>query len=247
MEMRNCVVILEEIRKKFPEGSDNISLCFDQVEKTLSNTICVIAKELSEQILKGNFNVNELLKLAEVIKTMQGEFVFGKETLQSSIYNEFAISNDEGFNEYIKLLDTINSKIKTKKENALNDKLDKKTQIEVQAIKILRALDVPEDTIGYHFLKSCIVHAVMDYRMLYGGITNKLYPIVAKEFEVNSYKVMNRISSTIDIVVKNNSFAYNNMYKHCKKNPTNSQFLKIIRYKIINELNLKDERILEIA
>ena len=109
---------------------------------------------------------------------------------------------------------------------------DAAADLEGDVTKIIHQIGVPAHIKGYRYLRSAIMMAVRDTRVI-SEVTKTLYPSVAKEFDTTSSRVERAIRHAIevawdrgDVDVLNSFFGYT--VQNSKGKPTNSEFIAMI-------------------
>ena len=130
------------------------------------------------------------------------------------------------------------SSIKKDKENASTDKINKKINIESSTIKILHNIGIPEQTIGYNLLKSCIVNGVMNPDFA-NKITIELLPFVANEYELTKSKALTRIDKSIHCAYIKRNDAFIDVFGFVRRQPPIGKFITTIICKVLSENTLR--------
>ena len=109
--------------------------------------------------------------------------------------------------------------------NIQNKEEEKAQRIEFLATKYLMQLRVPAKLKGYRYLKTAIVLAITNPKLL-DSITQKLYKEVAKGYESNASRVEKSIRKAInDAWLEGNLREFERLFGNSKENPTNAFFI----------------------
>jgi two-component system response regulator (stage 0 sporulation protein A) len=111
------------------------------------------------------------------------------------------------------------------------------TDAEIIVTNIIHKLGVPAHIKGYHYLRTAILEASKDRRLL-DSITKCLYPLVAEKYSTTPSRVERAIRHAIELAwdrgnaeVLESFFGYTiNTYRG---KPTNSEFIALITDKLI--------------
>lgn len=110
------------------------------------------------------------------------------------------------------------------------------TDLEIIVTDIIHKLGVPAHIKGYHYLRTAILQAVENRRLM-DCVTKQLYPSVAQKYDTTSSRVERAIRHAIEIAwdrgnveVLNSFFGYTvNTYRG---KPTNSEFIALVTDKL---------------
>lgn len=112
--------------------------------------------------------------------------------------------------------------------------------IEKQVTGILHQIGVPAHIKGYHYLRHSIIMSVGDPEII-NAVTKRLYPSVAKFFNITSSRVERAIRHAIevawdrgDVDILNSYFGYT--IHNGRGKPTNSEFIAMISDKLRLEM-----------
>lgn len=110
------------------------------------------------------------------------------------------------------------------------------TDLEIIVTDIIHRLGVPAHIKGYHYLRTAILDAVENRRLM-DCITKQLYPAVAQQYETTSSRVERAIRHAIEIAwdrgnveVLNSFFGYT--VDTYRGKPTNSEFIALVTDKL---------------
>jgi two-component system response regulator (stage 0 sporulation protein A) len=107
---------------------------------------------------------------------------------------------------------------------------------EIMVTEIIQKLGVPAHIKGYHYLRTAILSAI-DNSKLMECVTKLLYPCVAQKYETTSSRVERAIRHAIEIAWdRGNSEVINSFFGYTIDNyrgrPTNSEFIALVTDKI---------------
>ena len=110
------------------------------------------------------------------------------------------------------------------------------TDTEIMVTEIIQKLGVPAHIKGYHYLRTAILSAI-DNSKLMECVTKLLYPCVAQKYETTSSRVERAIRHAIEIAWdRGNSEVINSFFGYTIDNyrgrPTNSEFIALVTDKI---------------
>lgn len=116
------------------------------------------------------------------------------------------------------------------------------TDTEIMVTEIIQKLGVPAHIKGYHYLRTAILSAI-DNSKLMECVTKLLYPCVAQKYDTTSSRVERAIRHAIEIAwdrgdteVINSFFGYT--IDNYRGRPTNSEFIALVTDKIRLQLKL---------
>ena len=116
------------------------------------------------------------------------------------------------------------------------------TDTEIMVTEIIQKLGVPAHIKGYHYLRTAILSAIEDSRLM-ECVTKLLYPCVAQKYDTTSSRVERAIRHAIAIAwdrgdseVINSFFGYT--IDNYRGRPTNSEFIALVTDKIRLQLKL---------
>lgn len=104
--------------------------------------------------------------------------------------------------------------------------------IENQISKIMLDIGVPAHLKGYRYLRSAVMLAIKDMRVV-GSVTKLLYPEIAKQYGTTDRKVERAIRNAIEISWERGSVSYfEELFgysgKDGRERPTNSEYIASI-------------------
>ncbi|MCR4638750.1 sporulation transcription factor Spo0A [Ruminococcus sp.] len=113
---------------------------------------------------------------------------------------------------------------------------------EIMVTEVIQKLGVPAHIKGYHYLRTAILSAIEDSRLM-ECVTKLLYPCVAQKYDTTSSRVERAIRHAIEIAwdrgdteVINSFFGYT--IDNYRGRPTNSEFIALVTDKIRLQLKL---------
>ena len=116
------------------------------------------------------------------------------------------------------------------------------TDTEIMVTEIIQKLGIPAHIKGYHYLRTAILSAIEDSRLM-ECVTKLLYPCVAQKYDTTSSRVERAIRHAIEIAwdrgdseVINSFFGYT--IDNYRGRPTNSEFIALVTDKIRLQLKL---------
>lgn len=117
------------------------------------------------------------------------------------------------------------------------------TDTEILVTDVIQKLGVPAHIKGYHYLRTAILSAVENSRLM-ECVTKQLYPSVAQKYETTSSRVERAIRHAIEIAWnRGNAEMINDFFGYTvdsyRGRPTNSEFIALVTDRI--RLKLKTE------
>jgi len=110
--------------------------------------------------------------------------------------------------------------------------------IDQKIMEIFLSIGLPPHLKGYQYLRAAIKLVLEDNSMIY-SITKRLYPEVAKQFDVTATKVELAIRHTLDVAWQRNKVDLNKIFGcevYLKNNkPTNGEFIALIADKLATD------------
>lgn len=110
------------------------------------------------------------------------------------------------------------------------------TDLEIIVTDMIHHLGVPAHIKGYHYLRTAILEAVNNHRLM-DCVTKQLYPSVAEKYDTTSSRVERAIRHAIDVAwdrgnveVLNSFFGYT--VDTYRGKPTNSEFIALVTDKL---------------
>ncbi len=115
---------------------------------------------------------------------------------------------------------------------------------EIMVTEVIQKLGVPAHIKGYHYLRTAILSAIENRRLM-ECITKQLYPCVAKKYDTTSSRVERAIRHAIEIAWdRGNAETINSFFGYTidsyRGRPTNSEFIALVTDKI--RLKLKNNQ-----
>ncbi len=109
--------------------------------------------------------------------------------------------------------------------------------MENQISKIMLDIGVPAHLKGYRYLRSAVMLAIKDMRVV-GSVTKLLYPEIAKLFGTTDRKVERAIRNAIEISWERGNVSYfEELFGYSGKDgcerPTNSEYIAIIADQVL--------------
>jgi len=230
------------------DGYEIVDFAFD------GKTACEYAKQLKPDLILldlimpeiDGFGVVENLKNDDELKKT-------KIVLTSSISLDFAMERlknlpiDYFFIKPI-LFETFSNRLKDLFDAAGNlsksRSFDKGNSLEMCIKAYLRKIGIPANIKGYNYLAKAILMA-QDGKVVYGNLTNGLYPDVAKIYDTTLSRVERAIRHAIEVAwnrgnieVLDNLFGYT--ISDEKGKPTNGEFIAMIADKVSTDGMLVD-------
>ena len=110
------------------------------------------------------------------------------------------------------------------------------TDTEIMVTEIIQKLGVPAHIKGYHYLRTAIISAIENSKLM-ECVTKLLYPCVAQKYDTTSSRVERAIRHAIEIAWdRGNSEVINSFFGYTIDNyrgrPTNSEFIALVTDKI---------------
>lgn len=107
---------------------------------------------------------------------------------------------------------------------------------EIMVTDIIQKLGVPAHIKGYHYLRTAILSAIDDTRLM-ECVTKQLYPCVAKKYDTTSSRVERAIRHAIEIAWdRGNTETINSFFGYSidsyRGRPTNSEFIALVTDRI---------------
>lgn len=141
--------------------------------------------------------------------------------------------------------DELCSHIKSLLENKQDDNIKfnfLNQKVEEKVTNTLHQLGIPANIVGFQYLRSAIILAVEDIRLI-NTITKILYPAVAKMYDTQSNKVERGIRHAIEVAWskgKLTSYVLNSYNLPISSKPTNSEFIATLADNIKLEFKYLD-------
>ncbi len=112
--------------------------------------------------------------------------------------------------------------------------------VEQTCTKTLLEVGIPINLQGFRFLRTAILCVVEDSDLI-GAITKKLYPVVAKIYNVTPTVIERSIRHSIEVAYERKGMSeLNQLFDvqlyNCRYKPSNSEFIAIVAEKLINDI-----------
>ncbi len=202
------------------------------------NTILEAIRSDTPDVVVADLTLPELdaialMKKADEFTERKPEFIITSE-IKNSFIERQAI---EGGASYFIVKpfdpDTLSSVIKSLVRKNISEESE---DMEIEVTNIIHRLGVPAHVKGYYYLRTAILKAVEDVRLM-DSVTKRLYPIVAETYETTASRVERAIRHAIDIAWNRGSSEMINLFFGCsvdiyRGKPTNSEFIALVTDKL---------------